>query len=59
VSHGCELTAGSLEAFATNKATLFEISDEPPGSGVLPGRFGLERFAIGIPRRYAKQRCPS
>ena len=44
------LTTGKLEAFATNKATLFEMSDELPGSRVLDGRWGLESFAIGIPK---------
>jgi len=44
------LAAGRLEAFATNKATLFEMSDKLPGSRVLAGRWGLESFAIGIPK---------
>jgi polar amino acid transport system substrate-binding protein len=44
------LASGKLEAFATNKATLFEMSDELPGSRVLAGRWGLESFAIGIPK---------
>jgi polar amino acid transport system substrate-binding protein len=45
------LASGQLEAFATNKATLFEMSDDLPGSQVLPGRWGLESLAIGIPKR--------
>ena len=44
------LATGNLEAFATNKATLFEMSAELPGSRVRPGRWGLESFAIGIPK---------
>ena len=44
------LAAGTLNAFATNKATLFEMSDRLPGSRVLAGRWGLERFAIGVPK---------
>jgi polar amino acid transport system substrate-binding protein len=44
------LTSEKLEAFATNKATLFEMSDELSGSRVLDGRWGLEGFAIGIPK---------
>jgi polar amino acid transport system substrate-binding protein len=44
------LATGKLEAFATNKATLFEMSDALPGSRVLAGRWGLESFAIGIPK---------
>ena len=44
------LTAGSLDAYATNKASLFEMSEKLPGSRVLDGRWGVERFAIGIPQ---------
>ena len=44
------LASGKLEAFATNKATLFEMAGELPGSQVLDGRWGLETFAIGIPK---------
>jgi polar amino acid transport system substrate-binding protein len=44
------LAAGNLDVFATNKPTLFEVSDELSGSRVLPGRYGLENFAIGIPK---------
>jgi polar amino acid transport system substrate-binding protein len=44
------LASGKLEAFATNKATLFEMSDQLSGSRVLDGRWGLESFAIGIPK---------
>jgi len=44
------LAAGKLDAFATNKATLYELSDELPGSRVLAGRWGLENFAIAIPK---------
>jgi polar amino acid transport system substrate-binding protein len=44
------LASGKLDAFATNKAILFEMSDELAGSKVLPGRWGMESFAIGIPK---------
>ena len=44
------LAAGSLNAYATNKASLFEMSEKLPGSRVLDGRWGVERFAIGIPK---------
>jgi len=44
------LASGQLEAFATNKATLFEMSDEVAGSRVLQGKWGVENFAIGIPK---------
>jgi len=44
------LLASSLNAYATNKASLFEMSEKLPGSSVLDGRWGVERFAIGIPK---------
>jgi polar amino acid transport system substrate-binding protein len=44
------LAEGKLDAFATNKAILHEMSDGVPGSRVLEGRYGLESFAIGIPK---------
>ena len=40
------LVAGQIDAFATNKAILFELADKVPGSSVLPGRWGLEHLAI-------------
>lgn len=44
------LAGGALHAYATNKAILFELSDQSPGSRVLEGRWGVEVFAIGIPK---------
>jgi polar amino acid transport system substrate-binding protein len=44
------LAEGKLDAFATNKAILHEMSDGVPGSRILEGRYGLESFAIGIPK---------
>jgi polar amino acid transport system substrate-binding protein len=44
------LAARELDAFATNKGILFELSDTLPGACVLPGRWGLEHLAIGIPK---------
>jgi len=44
------LAAGRLDAFATNKAILYEMSDSLPGSTVLAGRWGLEHFAIAVPK---------
>jgi len=41
---------GRLEAFATNKAVLFEMSDQLPGARVLAERWGTESFAAGIPK---------
>jgi polar amino acid transport system substrate-binding protein len=39
-----------LDLFATNKPTLFEMSDQMPGARVLDGRWGVEHIAIAIPR---------
>jgi polar amino acid transport system substrate-binding protein len=44
------LKSGELEAFATNKAILFELSDRLPGSKVLESAWGYEHFAAGIPK---------
>jgi polar amino acid transport system substrate-binding protein len=44
------LSAGQLNAYATNKASLFEMAEKLPGSKVLDGRWGVEHFAIGIPK---------
>jgi polar amino acid transport system substrate-binding protein len=44
------LASRKLDAFATNKAALYEMSDHLPGSRILAGRWGLENFAVGIPK---------
>ena len=44
------LAQGKLDAYATNKAILFEMGDGLPGAKVLGGRWGLEHFAVGIPK---------
>ena len=44
------LSQGKLDAFATNKAVLFELTDELPGSRILEGRWGLENMAIAVPK---------
>lgn len=44
------LNQKKIDAFATNKAILFEMSDQMPGSKVLAGRWGLEHFSVGIPK---------
>jgi polar amino acid transport system substrate-binding protein len=44
------LSQRKVDVFATNKAILFELSDNLPGSRVLDGRYGLEQFAMGIPK---------
>jgi len=44
------LSRRSIDAYATNKANLFEMSDRLPGSRVLDGQWGLERLSIAIPK---------
>ena len=44
------LERGEIDLFATNKPTLFEMSDRLPGARVLDGRWGVERIAIAIPK---------
>ena len=44
------LAAGKLDAYATNKATLFEMADALPGSKVLDGQWGIEKHAVAIPK---------
>ena len=39
-----------FDLFATNKPTLFQMSDQMPGARVLDGRWGVEHIAIAIPR---------
>jgi polar amino acid transport system substrate-binding protein len=39
-----------LDVFATNKPTLFGMSDQMTGARVLEGRWGVEHIAIAIPR---------
>jgi polar amino acid transport system substrate-binding protein len=48
---GIEMLAQhKIDAYATNKASLFEMSDALPGSRVLDGRWGLEHLAMAIPK---------
>jgi polar amino acid transport system substrate-binding protein len=44
------MATGAISAYATNKATLFEMTEKLPGSKVLEGRWGIERHAIAIPK---------
>jgi polar amino acid transport system substrate-binding protein len=49
--NGAELVAlGQIDAFATNKATLFELAERVPDVKVLPDRWGEERHGIAIPK---------
>jgi polar amino acid transport system substrate-binding protein len=41
---------GEIDTYATNKPTLFEMSDQMPGSKVLDGRWGEEHLGFAIPR---------
>ena len=43
------LAAGTIDAFATNKATLHELAEKVPGAKVLPDRWGEERHAVAFP----------
>lgn len=44
------LKSGKADVFASNKANLFEMSDQLPGSRILDGRFAFERIAMAIPK---------
>jgi polar amino acid transport system substrate-binding protein len=44
------LRKGEVNAFATNKAILFEMLDELPGFQIIEGRWGEENLAIAIPK---------
>jgi polar amino acid transport system substrate-binding protein len=44
------LKSGKADVIGTNKPSLFEISDQLPGSRVLDGRFVAERVAMAIPK---------
>ncbi len=48
------LSRHEVDAFATNKANLFEMADGVPGSRVLDGNWGVERLAIAIPQGRAR-----
>jgi len=44
------LSAGTLDVYATNKATLFEMADKLPGARILDGSWGVERHALAVPK---------
>jgi polar amino acid transport system substrate-binding protein len=44
------LADARIDAYASNNAILYEMGDGLPGSRVLPGRWGTESFALGIPK---------
>ncbi len=45
-----QLKNGQLDAFATNKAILYEMWDGLPGFRILDGRWGLEHLAVAVPK---------
>jgi polar amino acid transport system substrate-binding protein len=47
------LESGEIDTYATNKPTLFEMSDLIPGSRILDGRWGEEHLAVAIPKEHA------
>jgi len=44
------LKSGTIDAFAANKANLFQLADKMPGSRVLDGRIGVDEVAIAMPK---------
>jgi polar amino acid transport system substrate-binding protein len=46
------LEHGEIDTYATNKPTLFEMSDQMPGSRILDGRWGEEHLAVAIPKNH-------
>jgi polar amino acid transport system substrate-binding protein len=44
------LGRGEIDLYATNKPTLFEMSDAMPNARILDGNWGLEHMAVAIPR---------
>jgi len=44
------LERGEIDVYATNKPTLFEMSDQMGGSRILDGRWGEEHLAVAIPK---------
>jgi polar amino acid transport system substrate-binding protein len=44
------LSQHKIDAYATNKANLYAMSDGLPGSRVLDGRWGLEHLSMAFPR---------
>ncbi len=44
------LAARGIDAYATNKATLWEMANEVSGARMLDGAWGVERHSIAIPK---------
>jgi len=45
-----KIKSGEIDAFATNKAILFELADRLPNSTVLTGAWGYEKISAGLPK---------
>jgi polar amino acid transport system substrate-binding protein len=41
---------GEIDLYATNKPTLFEMSDQMPGARILDGNWGLEHMSVAVPK---------
>lgn len=51
VAQGIEaMRKAELDVYATNKAILFQMAEQLPGSRVLDGNWGQERMAIAVPK---------
>ena len=44
------LGSSEIDLYATNKPTLFEMSDQMPGAKILDGNWGAEHMAIAVPK---------
>jgi len=44
------LSQRKIDAYTTNKANLYAMSDELPGSRVLDGRWGVEHLSLAMPK---------
>jgi polar amino acid transport system substrate-binding protein len=44
------LTDRRVDAYATNKAILFQLADGLPGARILDGRWGVESLAMAVPK---------
>ncbi|AOB31941.1 hypothetical protein AKI39_16355 [Bordetella sp. H567] len=44
------LRAGEVDGFATNMAILSKVAAAVPGARILPGSWGLEQYALGMPQ---------
>lgn len=45
-----QFASGEIDLYATNKPTLYEISDSMPGARILDDRWGLEHMAVATPK---------